>query len=673
MSAHITSSDNGSGAAAAARPRAVALVGPYGSGKSSLFEALMAAAGQSIRRSGDAKARTMSTELTVGHCRFMGDPWSIVDCPGSIEFSYETSAALTAVDIAVVVCEPAPERALTVAPILKELDERGIPHLLFVNKVDTLTGRVRDTLAALQEFSTHPLVLRQVPMREADGVVGYVDVVSARAYRYRKGEPSELVSMPAQMREREGAARDALVEVLADHDDGLLEKILEDIQLSPDEIFGQLKKDQSSGAIVETLLGAALRDHGVRRLWKALRHDGPDPLMTAERRGIAPTGELLLQTFKTVHPAHAGKLSYARIWRGPVKDGSGLGTTRVGGIYRMVGGEAVKGSEAEAGEIVALARLDGVVSGAALGPGGPVAGVDFPAPPPAVYALTVAASDRKDDVKLSAALHRLIEEDPSLGLIQDPATGETVLAGQGEIHLHAALDRLGRASGLKLATHRPQVAFKETIRKPVQQHARLKRQTGGHGQFADVKLAIEPLGRGDGFRFVDKVVGGAVPRQYIPAVGEAAEEATRKGPFGFPVVDLGVTLLDGGFHAVDSSDMAFKSAARMAMSEGLAKADPMLLEPIDHVTVRVPASYTPTAQRILSSRRGQILGYAEKPGWHGWDEVEALVPAVELHDLIIELRSASMGVGSYTHHFDHLAEARGRSAERIQQAALGEK
>ena len=673
MSAHVTSSDNGSGAAPAARPRAVALVGPYGSGKSSLFEALMAAAGQSIRRSGDAKARTMSTELTVGHCRFMGDPWSIVDCPGSIEFSYETSAALTAVDIAVVVCEPAPERALTVAPILKELDERGIPHLLFVNKVDTLAGRVRDTLAALQEFSTHPLVLRQVPMREADGVVGYVDVVSARAYRYRKGEPSELVSMPAQMREREGAARDALVEVLADHDDGLLEKILEDIQLSPDEIFGQLKKDQSSGAIVETLLGAALRDHGVRRLWKALRHDGPDPLMTAERRGIAPTGEPLLQTFKTVHPAHAGKLSYARIWRGPVKDGSGLGTTRVGGIYRMVGGEAVKGSEAEAGEIVALARLEGVASGVALGPGGPVAGVDFPAPPPAVYALTVAASDRKDDVKLSAALHRLIEEDPSLGLIQDPATGETVLAGQGEIHLHAALDRLGRVSGLKLATHRPQVAFKETIRKPVQQHARLKRQTGGHGQFADVKLAIEPLGRGDGFRFVDKVVGGAVPRQYIPAVGEAAEEATRKGPFGFPVVDLGVTLLDGGFHAVDSSDMAFKSAARMAMSEGLAKADPMLLEPIDHVTVRVPASYTPTAQRILSSRRGQILGYAEKPGWHGWDEVEALVPAVELHDLIIELRSASMGVGSYTHHFDHLAEARGRSAERIQQAALGEK
>ena len=673
MPAQITSSDNGSGAAPAARPRAVALVGPYGSGKSSLFEALMAAAGQPIRRSGDTKTRTMSTELTVGHCRFMGDPWSIVDCPGSIEFSYETSAALTAVDIAVVVCEPAPERALTVAPILKELDERGIPHLLFVNKVDTLTGRVRDTLAALQEFSKLPLVLRQVPMREADGVVGYVDVVSARAYRYRKGEPSELVSLPAQMQAREGEALDALVEVLADHDDGLLEKILEDIQLSPDEIFGQLKKDQGSGAIVETLLGAAQRDHGVRRLWKALRHDGPDPLMTAERRGIAPTGEPLLQTFKTVHPAHAGKLSYARIWRGPVKDGSGFGTTRIGGIYRMVGGEMVKGSEAEAGEIVALARLEGVASGVALGPAGPVAAVGFPPPPPAVYALTVAPSDRKDDVKLSAALHRLVEEDPSLGLVQDPATGETVLTGQGEIHLHAALDRLGRASGLKLATHRPQVAFKETIRKPVQQHARLKRQTGGHGQFADVKLAIEPLGRGDGFRFVDKVVGGAVPRQYIPAVGEAAEEATRKGPFGFPVVDLGVTLLDGGFHAVDSSDMAFKSAARMAMSEGLAKADPMLLEPIDHVTVRVPATYTPTAQRILSSRRGQILGYAEKPGWHGWDEVEALVPAVELHDLIIELRSASMGVGSYTHRFDHLAEARGRSAERIQQAALGEK
>jgi elongation factor G len=670
MSAETTSSDNGAGAATAARPRAVALVGPYGSGKSILFESLMATAGVPIRRSGDAKSRTMSTELALGHCHFMGDPWSIVDCPGSIEFSYETSAALTAVDIAVVVCEPAPERALTVAPILKELDERGIPHLLFVNKVDTLAGRVRDTLAALQEFSKYPLVLRQVPIREADGVVGYVDVVSDRAYRYRKGEPSELVKVPAQMRAREGEARDALVEVLADHDDGLLEKILEDVELSPGEIFEQLKRDQRDGTIVETLLGAAQLDHGVRRLWKALRHDGPDPLTTAERHGIEPAGEPLLQTFKTVFPAHAGKLSYARIWRGPVRDGSSFGSTRIGGIYRTAGGETTRVTQAEAGDIVALARLEGVASGMMLGSAGPVAESNFPAPPP-VYALTVAPQDRKDDVKLSAALHRLIEEDPSLGLVQDRQTGETVLTGQGEIHLNAALERLGRASGLKLTTHRPQVAFKETIRRPVQQHARLKRQTGGHGQFADVKIAVEPLGRGDGFRFTDKVVGGAVPRQYIPAVGEAAEEATRKGPFGFPVVDLGVTLLDGAFHSVDSSDMAFKSAARMAMTEALAKADPMLLEPIDHVTVRVPTTYTPMAQRILTSRRGQILGYAEKPGWRGWDEVEALVPAVELHDLIIELRSASMGVGSYTHHFDHLAEARGRSAERIQQSALG--
>ncbi|GGF09898.1 elongation factor G [Aliidongia dinghuensis] len=673
MPAQITSTDNGSGAAATARPRAAALVGPYGSGKSTLFEALMAAAGTPIRRSGDPRARTMSTELAIGHCRFMGDPWSIIDCPGSIEFAFEASAALSAVDIAVVVCEPSPERALTVAPLLKELDERGVPHLLFVNKVDTLNGRVRDTLAALQEFSKNPLVLRQVPIREADGVVGYVDVVSDRAYRYRKGAASELIKVPAQMREREGEAREALVEVLADRDDGLLEKILEDVQLTPGEIFEQLKKDQCEGTIVETLLGAASLDHGVRRLWKALRHDGPDPAMTAARSGIEGAGEPLFQTFKTVYAAHAGKLSYARVWRGPVKDGANFGATRIGGVYRMAGGEAVKVAQAEAGEIVGLARLEGVATGMALGPAGPVEGITFPPPPPAVYALTVTPQDRKDDVKLSAALHRLVEEDSSLGLIQDRETGETVLTGQGEIHLNAALDRLGRNSGVKLATHRPQVAFKETIRKPVQQHARLKRQTGGHGQFADVKLSLEPLGRGDGFRFTDKVVGGAVPRQYIPAVGEAAEEATRKGPFGFPVVDVGVTLLDGGYHTVDSSDMAFKTAARMAMTEGLAKAEPMLLEPIDHVTVRVPTTYTSTAQRILSGRRGQILGYAEKPGWHGWDEVEALVPAVELHDLIIELRSASMGVGSYTHEFDHLAEARGRSAERIQQAAASGK
>ena len=242
----------------------------------------------------------------------------------------------------------------------------------------------------------------------------------------------------------------------------------------------------------------------------------------------------------------------------------------------------------------------------------------------------------------------------------DPESSQTVVAGQGEIHLRAALERLAAASGVKVKSVRPQVAYRETIRHAVTQHSRLKRQTGGHGQFADVKIEIEPRPRGAGFTFAERVVGGAVPKRFIPAVGEAAELATKKGPLGHPVVDIAVTLLDGSFHSVDSSDMAFGTATRMAMQDGLAKADPVLLEPVDQVTISVPAEFTPNAQRLLSARRGQILGYEAKPGWEGWDEVQALVPAAELQDLIIELRSQSLGLGSYVRRFDHLAEARGR-------------
>ena len=645
-----------------ARPRSVALVGPYSSGKSTLFEALLAAAGSPVRKPADARERTMSTELRLGHCTFMGDAWSVLDCPGSVEFAWEADCAMAVVDIAVVVCEPTPARAQTVGPLLRRLAETGVPYLVFVNKIDTLEGRVRDTLSALQAHARDPLVLRQVPIRDGEVVAGYVDVVSERAYRYRQGQPSELVKLPAHMQDREREALAALLEILADHDDALLEKILEDVTPSSAEIYAQLHRDQLAGAVVEVLLGSAERDNGVRRLWKALRHDTCEAADTAARRNIAAEGETLLQVFKTAHAGHSGKLSYARVWRGAVRDGMTLAGSRLGGIQRMPAGEVQKVADAHAGELVVLGRLENALTGSSLSPGpsGAAEPLPFPVPPEPVYGLALATADRKDDVKLSGALHKLVEEDPSLTVSHDQETNETILRGQGEIHLQAAIARLAKSHGLHLKTARPSVAFKETIRRSVQQHARLKRQTGGHGQFADVKIEVAPRTRGEGFAFHDRIVGGAVPRQYIPAVGEAAEDAARKGPFGNPVVDISVTLLDGGFHTVDSSDMAFKTATRLAMTEALAKADPVLLEPIHHVTVSLPNDYTARAQRLLSGRRGQILGYAERPGWPGWDSVEALVPEAELHDLIIELRSQTLGLGTYTLKFDHLAEARGR-------------
>ncbi len=646
-------------------PRVAALLGPYGSGKSALFEALLAAAGAPLRRPGDARNRSMSTEMRVGQCSFMDESWTLIDAPGSVEFTHEAEWAARVADIVVVVCEPASARAPTVGPVLRMLEGEGIPHVLFVNKINSLASTVRETMAALQAFSSAPLVLRQVPIRDGEAVAGYVDLVSERAYRYRRGQPSELVRLPEDVAAREREARTVLIEALADHDDALLEKVLEDETPSAAELYAQLHADLAANRLTEVLLGSAENGNGLRRLWKTLRHDAPSLTETAAtRHGLDGDGEPVLQVFKTVHAGHGGKLSYARLWRGTIRDGAILNGSRIGGLQRSLGGEPSRVAEAEAGDVVALGRLDEVATGATLSPSGKMEALAGPVRPAPIYGLAVSTEDRRDDVKLSGALRRLEEEDPSLTVRHDMETGETVLEGQGEIHLQAAIARLAAAHHLTVRSVRPRVACKETICRPVRQHARLKRQTGGHGQFADVTIEIAPRGRGDGFQFTDRVVGGAVPRQYIPAVGEAAEEAARSGPFGYPVVDLSVTLLDGGFHSVDSSDMAFRTATRLAMTEALAKADPVVLEPIERVTVSVPNDSTARAQRLLTGRRGQILGYAERAGWPGWDDVEALVPRAELHDFIIELRSQTMGLGSFRHSFDHLAEARNGRLER---------
>jgi elongation factor G len=638
-------------------PRSVALVGPQGAGKSTLFDALMEAAGAPVKRPADPRNRPATTATRLGHCTYLNEAWSILDCPGSVEFAYEVRAALTVADIAIVVCEPDPARAVTVGPLLRALADEQVPHIILINKIDTLDGSVADTIDALQAHTSSPLVLRQMPITENGRIGGYVDLMSERAYRYRKGQASELIQIPAAVQAEEAAQRGRLVETLADHDDALLEKVLEDIRPTPEELYLDMRKDLLAGAVVEVLLGAGEASHGVRRLWKALRHETPTAAETLDRKSIDADGPPLAQVFRTEYAGHTGKLSYARVWRGEIKDGATLAGTRLGGIYHVLGGELSKSPSCVMGDVVALGRLDGVATGAAVSTG-PVDALPFPPPPPPVYALAVSTTDRKDDVRLSDALRKAAEEDLALTVTQDQETAETVLHGQGEMHLLSTIEHLAKNYNLKMTTRRPAVAYRETIREAVHEHGRLKRQTGGHGQFADVKIDIRPRERGAGFHFVDKIVGGAVPRNFIPAVGEAALEATREGPFGYPVVDIEVTLVDGGFHSVDSSDMAFRTATNMAMRDGLAKANPVLLEPVHHVTVSVPNEHTARAQRLLTGRRGQILGYGEREGWPGWDDVTALVPAAEMHDLIIDLRSQTQGLGTYRHRFDHLAETK---------------
>jgi elongation factor G len=669
----------------ASGPRCAALVGPYLSGKTTLLEALLFATGATNRRGtqkeantvGDhtpeARARQMSTEINVGHATYLDDPWIFLDCPGSVELAWEGQCALLAADVAVVVCEPEIERALTLSPLFKFLDDRAIPHMLFINKMDTASARVSEVLAALQSVSQRPLVLRQVPLPTPEGAPqGYVDLVSERAYRYKPGQASDLVKLPDDILDEERTIRAGMVEKLADYDDKLLEQLLEDVTPSKQEIYRHLTQDLRRDLIVPVFLGAAQLDHGVRRLLKALRHETPGAASTAERLGLdAKKSETVAQVIKTYHMPNAGKLSLARVWSGKVAEGMTLNGVRVAGVLRLQGAQADKLASAGPGEVVALARLEGIATGAVLATGAAPALPPPPIPAP-VYGLAIAAEKRNDDVKLTGAIARLVEEDPTLSLEHNANLQEMVLWGQGDIHLQIAMDRLRTKYNLAVTGRRPQLPYKETIRTGTALHSRFKRQSGGHGQFADIQIEVKPLPRGSGHVFKDAVVGGAIPRNYIPAVEEGVREYLHHGPLGFPVVDVAVTLVNGQFHAVDSSDQAFKTVARQAMNEAMPKCDPVLLEPINHVEISVPNAFTSRVQRIISGRRGQILGFDAKADWPGWDVVAANMPLAELHDLIVELRSVTLGVGTYATRFDHLQELTGKLAERVLAARAGE-
>ena len=373
----------------------------------------------------------------------------------------------------------------------------------------------------------------------------------------------------------------------------------------------------------------------------------------------------MAECFKVMHQSHAGKLSLCRIWSGTLAEGPSVGGQRIGSILRPFGQRLDKIAAARAGEIVALAKVEALSSGQMLSPAGIVASADFPTAGTSVFGLALSARNRNDEVKLSGALQKIVEEDPSLSFEQRGETHELLLRGQGEMHLKVAVDKLAGRYNVAVETSTPRVAYRETIQTGTQQHARYKRQTGGHGQFADIKVEIKPLPRGSGFRFVDRIVGGVVPRNFIPAVEEGLSESLKEGPLGQPVVDLEATLFDGQYHAVDSSEMSFKMAARIAMSEAMPKCRPVLLEPILRVTVAGPSESTPRLQRLISGRRGQLLGYDTRPDWAGWDEVSALIPEAEIADMIVEIRSVTQGIGTFRAEFDHLQELAGRTAERI--------
>ena len=662
----------------AAGTRSIALVGPGGAGKTSLAEALLFAAG-AIGRQGsvadgssvgdaspEARARGGSTEINLVHYDYMGDRYALIDAPGSVGFAADGSLGMAAADLALVVVDPDPARALLAEPTLRRLEALGIPHMIFVNKIDQARGSIQALLEALQPMSASPLIARWIPIRDGERISGFVDIALERAYYYRPGQPSEQKDIPAELADREALERTHMLEQLADHDDTLLEQLLMDEIPDRQTVYDDLAKETGQGQIVPVLFGSAQNGFGVRRLMKALRHETPAPDAAAGRLGASGPCAFI---FKVSHGGAMGRLSYARVFGGALKEGqelksSGGETVRIGTLFAVQGEKTAKLADAKAGDVVAIAKLEGVHAGEWLA-GGKAPPTPEVAQPVRNYALAIATKDRKDDVRLSTALHKLTEEDRALIWEQDETMHETRLKGVNDEHLRVTLDRLKRRYGVPVDSHQPAVGYKESIRKTVTQRGRHKKQSGGHGQFGDCVIEVKPLPRGEGFKFEDKITGGVIPKQWIPAVEAGVRDALAKGPLGFPVVDVAVVLIDGSYHTVDSSEIAFRTAGRIGMSEALGQATPHLLEPVQKVTITVPSNATSKATSAVASRRGQMLGMGPREGWSRWDLVEALIPEAEMQGFDAELRSLSQGLATYEAAFDHLAELNGTLADKV--------
>jgi elongation factor G len=653
-----------------ARLRNIAFVGPHHGGKTTFVEAVLAHTGAIGRRGSIADGTTVTDHepedvahaqsTTVGFAHTTADEIdiTIVDCPGFIDFFEETRLALAGVDAAVIVVEADPARVVQTQGIVDLLESTKMPHLFVINKMDRPGADFAGTLAALQEAYGRHVVAEQWPIGNAEQFRGYVDLAELKARTF-EGDKEREEAIPGDLQEQVQRARGELLEAMADFDDHLMEELLEGIDPPMDEVERDLCSECSHDQIVPVLVGSGVSGAGVAALVRAMEKWFPSPAdaphVDAEGRPIQPdpSGPAIARVIKTsIHP-QSGKISVVRVLSGTVKSDATLTNiskdgekVRLGGLYRLQGKKQEAIPEAGPGTIVALGRLESVSTGDTLTNGHKVLLSRVAVADP-VFAVAIKPKERIDEAKISQMLARIVDEDPALRLDRADVTHELLLLGRGEQHVSMAVERLARKYKVEVDIAPPTIPYVETIANGTEVHSRYKHQTGGHGQFGDVWLRFEPRERGSGVTFEQKIVGGVVPRQFIPAVEKGVREALVHGTSGYPVTDLHVVLFDGQYHDVDSSEQSFKTAASMGVRDALPKCNPVVLEPIVHVQVTVPTTYTSTVIQQLTGKRGQILGMnpAERSGY---DVVEAYVPQVELSRYITELRTATQGLGTYS-------------------------
>jgi len=651
--------------------RCITIVGPSQSGKTSLMESILHVC-KEINNKGQVKANsTLSDHLTEEHelkmsismgiskAQFMNEEYTFIDCPGSSEFINEFLQAARISDLSIIVIEPIKEKILSLVPYFYYLNKMNIPHILFINKVDNFNFDIKELLGAIQEYSPSPLVIRQIPIREGDKIIGAADVIHERAYVYEKDKPSQIVKVPEQLSSTRVEIREKLLETLADFDDALMEKIIEDVPTSTEEVYENLKKDIASNKIVEVLTGSAENETGIRRLLKSIRHDCPSHEETIKRNGFKITNNVsCIQVFKTNFIPHRGKQSFVRVWAGELNEGDSLqNSIRLQNLFSIKGKEFIKIPSAKAGDVIGLSRIESINTGDLISDEEKEVkkSHDLPIPPQPIYAKAVRTIKREDDVKLSESLKEILETDSSYLIERNTVTQQLLVWGQGEIHLRAALNKLKNNYNIETKEEKISFAFNETIQGSVSEHITThKKQSGGAGQYARIVIDVKPLPRGEYFKFENKIVGGVIPKTYIPSVEKGCKESMQKGPLGFPVVDIQVTLKDGKTHDVDSNSNSFLIAGTKALRETLQNCKPILLEPYHKVRFLIPSQYINNIYTLVTSKRGMIKDNQPKEGWTGFEVLAAEMPGCEILSLIIDIKGLTEGLGSFEHEFERM-------------------
>jgi len=658
--------------------RNVALVGHSGSGKTTLVEALLVRAG-TIARAGrvddgstvsdtepEEVKRRISLSLAIAPVEWEDHKVNLIDTPGYADFMSEVEAALSVADLAVFVVSAVDGVEVQTEVIWRRCTELGLPRMVFINKEDKERAdfhRVLDQLRTTFGSGFAPL---ELPIGEEAAFHGVADVLSDQAFEYEPDGKHHTEPMPAELEEEEHRVHDELVEEIVSGDDEQLERYLSGEVPSVEELEKALAHEVLEGKEFPVLLGSALTGVGVDRLADFICEIGPSPAdrpvtVQAGDQEVAVAadagGQPLAFVFRTIADPFVGQLSLFKVLSGTIKTDDHLVNAtsgvdeRLHGLFHLRGKDQTPASSLVAGDIAAVAKLAGTRTGDTLAPKGSPVRVMAGSPPPAVLAIAVRPRTQADDDKLGGALQRLQAEDPALIVERNEETRQTLLRGVGETHLSVSLERLARKFGVNVETEDVRVPYRETISGQAEAEGKVKKQTGGHGQYAVANLRVEPLSRGEGFAFVDSIVGGAIPRQYIPAVQRGIEDTmSHGGVHGFPVVDVKVQCYDGKYHNVDSSEMAFRTAASVGFKDALSKAGVVVLEPVSLLTVRVPAAYQGDVMGDINSRRGRVQGTGSTGGE---SEITALVPTAEILRYAIDLRSMTGGRGSFVATHDH--------------------